>query len=578
MASTGRFFSGKRKVIVFILVFLLILAGAFHLFITRYLPPLVRQRFISLVEKGSDSLYRAEVEKLDLSFWGGEVDFTGVSIRADSSRYQSLKASGQLPPTVVQMEVPAAVISGLNIWSLLFSRKINIRQINIQSARVNLSTHSVADSAIAGSAPLWKIIRPGIRSLHIGSLRCGDLQLQYAAAESGSRFKCRFEKCNLLARDIRVDSVAATDRKRLLFTSSLALQLLDVSVKTPDGLYGLQAKQVFYQSADERLVVDSFNFFPAVSDRELIQHFGYQHEIYQLKAATVTCTNFQLPQWIRSGRIVMDTLNLDKPAVFIRMDRNPPPNPYSRKGNYPSQLLLKAKFGIRIKEVKATAASVTYHETNNITGLTGRLVFPYLDGTIENITNEPDLIRTDPTCRILINGGVMQSGKIKAGFTFNLARTDGSFSVDAHISGLNAAQLQTLFKAMTTTDMQSFNLQQLDYTAQGNEDRSTASLRLRYTDLDILLNKVEDDRSFNKRGFLSFLANRLGVYKNNPNGNDPERTATQITSQRDATRSFFNLVWKNLYVAAGEIVLRPLGKKIAAKKANAAKQETNKIP
>ena len=114
-------------------------------------------------------------------------------------------------------------------------------------------------------------------------------------------------------------------------------------------------------------------------------------------------------------------------------------------------------------------------------------------------------------------------------------------------------------------------MKRLDYTVTGNENAATGNLSMQYDNMDILLNKVEADKSLNKKGLFSFLANRLVIYKENPMKDDPERKAENITVQRDATRSFFNLVWKTMFTAAGEIVLRPVAlRKIEKKKQRAA--------
>jgi hypothetical protein len=84
---------------------------------------------------------------------------------------------------------------------------------------------------------------------------------------------------------------------------------------------------------------------------------------------------------------------------------------------------------------------------------------------------------------------------------------------------------------------------------------------------------VEPDKSLDKKGLLSFFANRLLVYKENPMKGE-ERKAISVRVQRDMTRSFFNLVWKTMFASAGEIVLRPMGqRKIEKRKERQERKE-----
>ncbi len=561
MASRRRFSTGK-KILIGILVLVLLSGLAFHLFITRYLPPLVRSRLTDIVVKGSDSLYRLEMGKFDISFWGGSARFMDVRITIDSAKYNKMSLENRLPPLTFNLGLQKASVDGIGLSALIFSKKINIRQINFTSADVNLARHfRTTDTASTEEDPLWKLIQPDIRSISIDRVHCADLKVKYQNIDSAKSFRWQFDKCNIFFSDIRVDSLSALDSTRLLFAKNVALTANEIKMKTPDGLYNLLAENIYYTSAARSLEVKQFDLHPAVSQRDFINHFGYQHELYKLKFPVIRLRNFVLPAWISRNKLQADTAELASPSVSIHMDRNARPATLSKKGKYPHQLLQKAPFTFLIKRLKATDASVVYSETNDVNQLTGKVVFPSLSGVIDNITNDTFALTRSRECIADIRGTLMKTGNIHSIFRFNLADPNGAFAVNGTITNLNAAQLQPVFKAMTSTDLQTFNMKRMDFTINGNEDRATGSLKMKYDEMDILLNRVEGDKSFNKRGLLSFLANRLVIYKENPMKDEEEREARNIVVQRDATRSFFNLVWKIIFTSAGEIVLRPVAQR-----------------
>jgi hypothetical protein len=557
MSTPGKKRSVLKKILIGIAILILLAAIAFQVFITRYLPSMVRERLADVIVKGSDSLYRFEVGKFDVSFWGGSVHFNDLKITIDTARYKKMEAAKRLPPLTFQLNLPAGRINGISIRNLVWNKKIDIRSIRFKSADIHLARHfRSADTALAADEPLWKLIQPNIRDINISSVRCDDLKMTYQNADSATSFRWAFNKCNVMFSGIRVDSASANDSSRLLFAKNVGLTAEDIKMKTPDGLYYLFANKIVYTSSDRELLVKDFDFHPTMNQQQFNRHWGYEHELYKLKIPLIELKNFQLPQWISYNRLRVDTVKLSSPSIAVHMDRNPRDNPYSKKGKYPQQLLQKAPFNMQIKRLKATDASMVYTETNDATQMTGKLVFSSLNGTIDNITNDKAALARSRECIANIRGAVMNKGSIHALFRFNLADRAGAFGVKATISNLDAKQLQPLFKAMTATDIQSFNMERLDYTMTGNENMGKGNLRMHYSDMDILLNKVEEDKTFNKRGFLSFLANRLVIYKENPKDGD-ERVATNIPMKRVSTRSFFNLVWKTLYTSAADIVLRP---------------------
>src|SRR5690606_27981909 len=116
-------------------------------------------------------------------------------------------------------------------------------------------------------------------------------------------------------------------------------------------------------------------------------------------------------------------------------------------------------------------------------------------GTIDNITNDPVALQRRNDCVADIRGRVFSSGTMHTAFRFNLTDPAGAFTVNSTITNLDAAQLQPVFKAMTSTDLQKFKMRKLDYSISGNENAATGNLKMKYDDMDILLNKVEADKS-----------------------------------------------------------------------------------
>jgi hypothetical protein len=112
--------STGRKILIGFLVFVLIAGATFHIFITHYLSPLVQKRFSEIVVKGSDSLYKLEVGKFDLSFWGGSIYFEDLSITVDSARYAVMNEEKRLPPMSCELVLQKGRVNGVGLRSRLF--------------------------------------------------------------------------------------------------------------------------------------------------------------------------------------------------------------------------------------------------------------------------------------------------------------------------------------------------------------------------------------------------------------------------------------------------------------------------
>jgi hypothetical protein len=555
---TNRRYSTGRKILIGVVIFILIALVALQVFIGRYLTPVVRDRLSDVIIKGSDSLYRFESADFDVNFWGRSITFSNLHIRVDSTRYNVLKKQKKLPIMTFDLLLPKGNVNGIGFSDLVFKKKVDIASIDCREAQVKLSRHYRSSiETDTAEAPLWKLIQPGLRSIRVGKVSGDNVKVIYQNADNSDNFRWQLDRCDAYLSDIMIDSLSSLDTSRLLFAKNVELKAKDVKLKTSDGLYNLGMENASYSSSDRNMNIRNFSFRPALNDAAFIRHFGYQHEIYRLSVPVINIKDFIISRWIGINQLKAGTIELVSPVINVSLDRNARPNPYSKKGQYPNQLVRNAPFGIDVRKVTAVDGTLTYTERNNKNQLTGKIVFPSIRGTITNITNDVQALKRSAMSIVNVRSGILETGILHAVFRFNLADAAGAFSVNATINKLNAKQLQPLAKAMTSTDVQSFNLHKLEYAINGNQNAGTGDLRMRYDDMDILINQVEPDGSFDKKGLMSFFANRMVIYKENPMEDEAERTANNIRVQRDPTRSFFSFVWKTLFTSAGEIVIRP---------------------
>jgi len=74
----------------------------------------------------------------------------------------------------------------------------------------------------------------------------------------------------------------------------------------------------------------------------------------------------------------------------------------------------------------------------------------------------------------------------------------------------------------------------------------------------VVLQKVDssgDKRKLNDKPLVSFLANNLVIYSDNPMQGDSVRSVNTYL-KRDPQKSFFSLIWKNIYQGLEKTVVK----------------------
>ena len=542
-------------------------------FIDDIVEPVVKERITKTVTKKSNGLYKLRTGDLDISLWDRSITFSDLHIGIDSAEYHRLRKEKRIPPTTFEVFIPSGVMRDIDLSSWLFQKEIIVGQLDAQQARVRLYRHGRIQKDKEDD-PLWKQLPQGIRSIQLALATCQDLNISYIDVDNPSRNNWQLEHCDARFSDIRIDSAAKKETDRLMFAKDVAIHARNLNFKTRNGLYKLHAGGVQFSSANRNALIKEFRLQPAVKDEEIIRHYGYQHEIYRVDVPVINLKDLQWQEWVANDILKIETIELRSPAINVYLDRNARPNPYSKRGQYPQQLLQKAPFGIDVRKLTVADCAVVYREKNSRNQLSGNLHFTNVRGYIDNITNTAGGLNRSSTCVVSVNSNLMNSGQLHTIFRFNLRDKSGAFNVKAAINNIEADQLQPLAKAMASVDVQTFNLDKLNYSIAGNENAATGNLQMKYDNLDVLIYRVQRGGEMNDKGLLSFFANRFGVYKSNPMNGKTERKAMLTRVQRDPTKSFFALIWKTLSVSASEIILRPRAQRMVERNQERLRQQS----
>ncbi|MES1216402.1 MAG: hypothetical protein ABUT20_12875 [Bacteroidota bacterium] len=548
-----------KKIFLGIIIFFLLLAIAFQVFIDRYLEPIIHERLEKLIVAGSDSLYNFQVEKISVSFWRSAVDVKNLVIQVDSAHYAQREKRSDLPALTFEINLKNGSIGGIGLLPILFDKKINIESIISKNADITFSRHfrksDKKDKEV--NDPLWKLIRPDIKSISISKIILDDININYTNADSAKAFKWKFEHCSTIIDNTKVDSASSADKSRILFSKNVSIQFNDIKLNTVDGLYAVEAKKLWYSSAAKNVEVDSFKFHPILGQQAFYKKVGIDKDRFNLDFPGIRLVNFQLPQWINSDILEVDTIDLEKPQINVYKDRTATPDQRGKLGKYPHQLLQKLPFVLNIKQLHLSDAEVTYTEKSSKSAMEGKLIFQKLHGTVKNVTNDLDEIKKNRDCVADITGLFMQRSQLHAVFKFHLDEAaTGGFEVSADIAKLDAAQLNPITVPLAQASIKSLEISELHYYIKGNEKSGNGYLSMLYKNLAIdLTKKDDDDGKVKKRKLLSFLVNNLVVYQDNPM-NGKERKAVNIQTIRDPQKSFFNLIWKTMFNSFKEITIR----------------------
>jgi len=522
-----------------------------------YLEPVLRKRLHTLIVEGSDSLYTYQLGDLKTNIFGGNIELKDLHIEIDSSRYAVLEQQKALPAMVMQLDVKKASIKGIGIFALLFSKKIKIEEISSSQADVrllrNFRKQDSTTEVTQNKAPLWKTLQPTIKGVQVDKIKLDGIKLLYRNTEETDAVKLQFDRCDAEFHNIRVDSAAVADTSRLGYVENFSLKFNDLKFRTADSTYKLKAEWITYNSATKLLQIDSFKLQPTLKKDERVD--SLRKSWYTVTFDKVSFVGLRLDRYLRHNRAEADSVVFEQPKLEIYQDKAGLKSYNSKIGSYPHQQLLKAAAIIDIKKFVARDVDIDVVEKHAETRQEGTIQLRDLNLSVENIVNDPALIRRNPVVTASAAGTIIGS-PIQASFRFYLDSTEGRFDARGTLKQVTAKQINPISLALANIEVPSANIELLEFFVRGEDYGADADVRMQYSNLAVtFLKRDKETGDISTRGFLTKLLNNYAIYTSNP-ASGTERAALNVKSARLTTQSFFGVIWQAVFAGMQNIILK----------------------
>lgn len=523
-----------------------------------YVEPVLRKRLHTLIIEGSDSLYTYTLGDLSTNLFGGNIDVTNLEISVDSNRYYRLERKNALPSLVMKVDVEKASIKGIGIFSLLFSKKVIIDEVISTQADIVLHRNLKKEDSLSAEGknkpqPLWKTLQPTIKDISVNKIKLDGIKLLYKNSEDIDAAKLQFDRCDALFENIRIDSASLSDTSRIGYVENFSLRLNDLKFRTPDSAYKMKAEWITYNSAQRLLEIDSFKLQPTIKNEERIDSF--KRSWYTITFDKVDFVGLRLDRYLQLNRAEADSVVFQNPNLLIYKDRLGEDRYNSKIGKYPHQLLLKANALIAIKKIIAHNMQVDVTEKHEETREEGTITLSNLEITIDNIVNDPALIRLKPLTTASASGKIIGS-PIQANFRFYLDSAEGEFDMQGQVTNVSASQLNPISTRLANIVVPSAQIDALNFSIRGEDFGATADVEMRYQDLALIFRKKDEGTGINAtRKFITRILNRYVISPSNP-ANGTERKAYSVKVARQTTQSFFSIIWEAVFDGMQRIITR----------------------
>lgn len=508
------------------------------------LKPKLIEKMQQLVKQGSGGLYNLFIHQVNPDILKSTVGISKIALIPDTAAMKQLESNGQLPTEIFKIKTDSVWIDGLGVKDILSKDVVDLKTIHILHPTIEIFSKGQT-SGKKDEKTLYQRLMKEMK--HIG---IGNIIIEGGTLVSHNLKKNKTVQLNDISihlSDILIDSSTQFDKSRFLFAKQALLSMKDYSVPSANHLYRFNIGSISVNASQHTLAAKNISLQPLYSKDEFQNHIKNMKERYEISIPSIELRGADWWQLVNEENIIASSAQIEKAQFNVYLDRRRPSGPTDMK-SFPHQMIMKLPIKIHINKLTVGDLDVVYEEFNKASGEKGKLEITGMRGTITNLTNMPQVIRSNRYMLVQASGMLMHIAPAELSLRFDLANYQaGNFSAGLSINkDFDGTLVNPVAEPLGMFLVKRGNFRKLDSHISGNNFGASGTVLFLYDNLHVTpLERNKNGEGLNKKNFTSFLGNALLIRDQNPVKNGEEKSAPGSFQRHSGT--FFNLIWKTTF-------------------------------
>ncbi|MEX0779487.1 MAG: hypothetical protein WD491_06355 [Balneolales bacterium] len=492
-------------------------ASIFTLFLLAYFTiqlilnaGLLEKQIQNQVMKATGDLYFIEIENIDFSLTNRSFQASGISLRPNQPVLNALPQDS-LPSYRYELDMSGFSLDGINLVSYLRDNKIEMSSLQLRNPVISLIINQELPGGNnqeeqQGLEPLHARLARQLPVIDVGDLSIDNATLAVEYRNNEERRKQIIEGLNLVFENIKVDSLAAQNENRVLFSDNVTLMLDGFQGESNDGIYQFDIGPVTASTRDSVFQIEDISVLPTVSDVEFVEMKEVLASRYFFLCDSIKAEEIDYRNLLDHQDVIIGSIEVNNYLLDMFTDLSLPKYSLSQ---LPHETVRDLDMVLNIQEVSLNMGQINYAEQAD-GGL--RPGFIFLDSTyvhVQNMTNVPELMNADNPAIISVQTFVNGEGALEALIEMPLLDPDYPIYFSGEIGPVNAESLNSILVDLQGLNIQSGDVNSVIFDIQSTGSQATGTVRADYENLEI---EVLEPRGY-ERDFAhelqSFIANNL---------------------------------------------------------------------
>ncbi len=556
--NNGAISPRKRKILTWIagiIIFIVLTVVAAALYLNSKWKPMLITAIENTVINASDSLYRIKISDIHVNLINGSAFLDSIEIYPDTAVYQKMITQRIAPENLFELRVRKLDLENLSPWDIYFKRNLDMETISIREPELKI-TYTRLKNKIRKKKKHktnYESIKDILNSAKVNSIFLNNIRFQYVDKSLPTPSITKLDQLSIRANDILIDSASQYDSTRIFNAKDLIAELHNYQYPSADSTYYIKLGKLRLSTLHKELLLSKVELVPRYEEMAFSNLFPRQHELYKLNFDSILVHNLNYPDLIDSRQIAAQSLTIKNGGLYAFLNRGKPLKGIDKGKNYPHVLLNRLNWNIITDTLNIKNVDISYAEYNPKSKSKGTLTFKNLTGKILNVTNDSARLSKNKYANAYLNAAFMGYGNLDIHIKFDVSDQAGRFSYNGTLAAMPLNVINPVAKPLAKLVFSSGKLNRIDFSASGDRNGAKGKVKINYSDLSIKLLKQDDDNNFKRMGLISLLANALIIKSDNPSKDEKIRVSYP-TFERPDDASFFNVMWKIIFLGFKESV------------------------
>lgn len=548
--------SKRKKIwlwIAGILGTLVLLIGGVAIYLSSQWKPLLSEKLKEGVHQASGGLYQLNFKDVRLNLVRGSVEFDDVTLNADTVVWEQVNVVSGAPRHIFNIRLAKLKMTGIQVLTAYLKKDVNVGAIVLQEPSIDMIYKRGNKKRIDSSKvelTLYQQLSKTLKSIRVAKIKVIDANFDY--------FR-NLEKLNSIKHlsidvsDVLIDSLAQFDTTRVFHSKNIGFSLAGYQSETKDKLYTIKLDSLQGSISSRTLHLKGLKLVPRYAELKFSRQYKTQKDRYDLNFSTIDLSGFDFTGLNADGELRVKNITVGPAKVAVFLNRELALLNINKARNFPHNALKRLEINTKVDTVKLKNVDIAYTEYNPKNKEKGTLRLDNLSGRIFNLTNDSISLVKNHFAKADLSTFLLGKAKMNVSIKFNLVDSRSAFQYSGSLAPFNMQILNPLSVSLGQVRIESGYVNAVNFNISANEAGSNGTVNFRYNNLKIKLLEESDEGKTQKKKLLSFLANQLLVKNDNPAKGEEVRSA-KINWTREPQASFFNLMWKSVFVGIREIV------------------------